>query len=312
MRRRRFAVTLLTMDLPHGLTTRPLRPDDARAVFDLMVDSQTLDAGEPSVDLEDVVGDWQRPSFDLATHAIGVEDSGHLVGYADVANGRYADVAVASTHRGRGIGTWLADWTQAEARRQGGSMVGMPVPVGSNGDRLLERLGYHVAWTSWVLQLGEGEQIKSQPLPVGYAVRPFRPGEERTAYRIVEDAFNEWPDRQPVAYDDWAARVVRRPGFEPWHLRLATEPGGEVVGVGYVFVSGDCGYVPTLAVRRDQRGRGLARALLVDCFEVAREHGASRSELSTDTRTGALGLYERVGMKVTSTWVHRAIPLLSP
>ena len=312
MRGRWFAATLWPMELPAGLTTRPLRPDDARAVFDLMVDSQTLDAGEPSVDLEDVVGDWQRPSFDLATHAVGVEDAGHLVGYAHVANGRYADAVVASTHRGRGIGTWLADWTQAEARRQGGSMVGMPVPVGSDGDHLLERLGYHVAWTSWVLQLGEGEQIESQPLPEGYAVRPFRPGEEHTAYRIVEDAFNEWPDRQPVAYEDWAARVVRRPGFEPWHLRLATEPGGEVVGVGYVFVSGECGYVPTLAVRRDQRGRGLARALLVDCFEVAREHGASRSELSTDSRTGALGLYERVGMKVTSTWVHRAIRLLSP
>ena len=54
---------------------------------------------------------------------------------------------------------------------------------------------------------------------------------------------------------------------------------------------------------------GLARALLVDCFAVAREHGASRSELSTDSRTGALGLYERVGMRVTSTWVHRAIAL---
>ena len=112
-----------------------------------------------------------------------------------------------------------------------------------------------------------------------------------------------------MAYDDWAARVVRRPGFEPWHLRLACDPGGEVVGVGYVFVSGEYGYVPTLAVRRDQRGLGLARALLVDCFAVAREHGASRSELSTDSRTGALGLYERVGMRVTSTWVHRAIAL---
>ena len=254
------------MELPAGLTTRPLRPDDARAVFDLMVDSQTLDAGEPSVDLEDVVGDWQRPSFDLATHAVGAADAGRLVGYAQVANGRYADAVVASTHRGRGIGTWLAGWTQAEAKRQGGSMVGMPVPVGSDGDQLLERLGYHVAWTSWVLQLGDGEQIESQPLPEGYAVRPFRPGEEHAAYRIVEDAFNEWPDRQPVAYDDWASRVVKRPGFAPWHLRLATEPGGEVVGLGYVFVSGECGYVPdprgAPRPARARAGAGPARRLL--------------------------------------------------
>ena len=34
-----------------------------------------------------------------------------------------------------------------------------------------------------------------------------------------------------------------------------------------------------------------------------------QAELSTDSRTGALGLYERVGMEVTSTWVNRAIDL---
>ncbi len=64
-----------------------------------------------------------------------------------------------------------------------------------------------------------------------------------------------------------------------------------------------------LAVRRDRRGLGLARALLADAFATARAHGATRSELSTDTRTGALGLYERVGMQVRSTWVHRATDL---
>jgi mycothiol synthase len=181
------------------------------------------------------------------------------------------------------------------------------VPAGSDGDRLLERLGYHVAWTSWVLELPAGAAIEPQPVPEGYAVRPFARGEERDAYRVVEDAFNEWPDRTPSTYDDWAAGVVRRPGFEPWHLRVAVDPDGVVVGVGFVFLSRDCGFVQYLAMRRDQRGRGLGRALLVDCFAAAREHGASRSELSTDSRTSALGLYERVGMTVTSTWVHRAI-----
>jgi hypothetical protein len=31
--------------------------------------------------------------------------------------------------------------------------------------------------------------------------------------------------------------------------------------------------------------------------------------LSTDSRTGALGLYEKVGMKVTSIWLNRGIRL---
>ena len=89
------------MELPAGLTTRPLRPDDARTVFDLMVDSQTHDIGDPSVDLEDVVGDWQRPSFDLATQAVGVRGRGPprrlRGGLERPVRGR----RVASTHRAR-------------------------------------------------------------------------------------------------------------------------------------------------------------------------------------------------------------------
>jgi mycothiol synthase len=82
-----------------------------------------------------------------------------------------------------------------------------------------------------------------------------------------------------------------------------------VVGAAFVHLVGETAYIQRIAVRRDQRRRGLARALLVDSFAVARSHGAARSELSTDSRTGALGLYERVGMRVTSTWVNRAIDL---
>ena len=67
------------------------------------------------------------------------------------------------------------------------------------------------------------------------------------------------------------------------------------------------GFVSRLATRKDQRGRGLAQALLVDAFTQSSAHGATTSELSTDSRTGALGLYEKVGMEPTSVWVNRAI-----
>jgi GNAT superfamily N-acetyltransferase len=295
------------MDLPPALTARPLRMEDAEAVFRLMETSEEHDVGEAAIDLEGIVGDWQRPSFDLASQSVGVVGDERLVAYAEVVNGRYAHATVLPSWRGRGIGTWLAAWIQAEARRQGGSLVGMPVPRGSDGDRLLESLGFHVAWASWVLELPGDARIEPQPPPEGYAVRAFQPGEERAVYQVVENAFNEWPDRTPTAYDDWAARVVRRPGFEPWHLRVVTDPTGEVVGVGHLILSRDSGYVMSLAVRKDERGRGLARALLVDCFAVSREAGMTRAELSTDSRTGALGLYQRVGMEITQVWLHRAI-----
>ncbi len=71
-----------------------------------------------------------------------------LTGYAEVYRGRWADAAVALRHRGHGIGTALAGWTQRLSRRDGKGLVGMPVPEGSAGERLLQALGYEVLWTS--------------------------------------------------------------------------------------------------------------------------------------------------------------------
>ncbi len=179
----------------------------------------------------------------------------------------------------------------------------MPVPQGSPGDRLLEDLGYRVRWTSWVLKLPEGATIPERDLPDGYVVRTAEPGELRAAHDVLEDAFLEWSERDREPFEDFEAATTGRPGFEPWNLRVALDPAGEVVGVSLVLVSdnGTTGYVDRLAVRRDQRNRGLAQALLVDSFARAREHGTTTSELSTDSRTGALGLYERVGMVPTAS-----------
>jgi ribosomal protein S18 acetylase RimI-like enzyme len=131
-------------------------------------------------------------------------------------------------------------------------------------------------------------------------------------HEVVEEAFLEWAERQRESYADFSATVIERPGFEPWQMRVVTDSDGVVVGTVVVQMAGDPaeeGFVARLAVRRDQRGRGLAQVLLVDAFAQARAHGATRSTLSTDSRTGALSLYEKVGMEVTSVWLRRAIDL---
>jgi len=195
------------------------------------------------------------------------------------------------------------------ARIRGSTVIGMPVPQGSPGDRLLESLGWFVRWESWVLGLPADAEVRSQPLPPGYTIRTAEGDDVRAAWAVVEDAFLEWSQRPRRSFEDFLATTVRRPGYEPWNLRVAVDPSGEVVGACVILLAGDVGFVDQLAVRRDRRGLGLARALLADGFALARAHGATRSELSTDSRTGALGLYERVGMVVIGTWVHRAVDL---
>ena len=297
----------LTDGLPDGLVARPLTLDDARAVTDVMAAEELAVLGEVVIEYADIVGDWQRPSFDITASTIGVFAGDDLVAYAERTGHTRGDAAVHPDHQGRGIGTWLAGWLQETARAAGDDVIGMPKPEGSPGDRLLESLGFRVRWNSWVLQLPEGAAIPSRPLPPGYAVRTATPDEHEAVWTVGEDAFLEWPARTRQTFDALAASVFRRPGFEPWNVRVATDPEGSVVGVSVVVLASGCAYVDKLAVRRDQRKRGLATALLADSFAVSRDHGATRSELSTDSRTGALGLYEGVGMRVTSNWVNRAI-----
>jgi GNAT superfamily N-acetyltransferase len=297
--------------LPPGHTTRPLQKSDAHDVFVLMAAQEQADIGEVAIEEADIVSDWARPSHDLGARSVGVWDGDTLVAYAELMGADRADTSVLPSHRGRGIGTWLAHWLQELGRSIGSTVVGMPVPQGSPGDRLLEALGYHVRWTSWVLKLPEGATIPERALPEGYVVRAAQPEEMRAAHDVLEDAFLEWSVRPREDFADFEAATTGRPGFEPWNLRVALDGDGGVVGVSVVLVSdnGSTGYVDRLAVRRDQRNRGLAQALLVDSFAAARAHGTTTSELSTDSRTGALGLYERVGMVAHSTWVNRAVDL---
>ena len=144
------------------------------------------------------------------------------------------------------------------------------------------------------------------------SVRVAAESEYPACHEVVEDAFLEWSVRDRESFEDFRASVMGRPGFEPWNVRVVTDPDGTVVGVAIVNLAAAQddrpleAYIPRIAVRRDQRNRGLAQVLLVDAFATAREHGAVTCGLSTDSRTGALGLYEKVGMVTTDVWVNRA------
>ena len=294
--------------LPPGLSARPLRPDEVDVVFELISDSEAHDAGEVLVERSDIESDWARPSTDLSRDTVGVHDQdGRLLGMAEMGRqGTRAEAYVRPAARGRGIGTFLAAWTEQRAAAMGASRVGQAVPEGSPPHRFLAARGYEVAWTSWVLRFLGDTAVPERELPPGYRVGTAAlPEQHRGAHRVIEAAFGEWSNREAEPYEEWAPGVVGRSGFEPWMLRVVEHDTDGVVGACYTRVDDRAfGFVNQLAVARRHRGRGLAQVLLADGFRGAREHGAMVSELSTDSRTGALDLYLRVGMQVTSTWLH--------
>lgn len=295
------------LDLPSGLTARPARCEDLPAVHSLVGAYEQRVLGEVLLDLEDLEADWQRPGFDAEADSAVVLDRGRVVAWGEVFRGRRATVAVHPDTWGRGIGTALVEWSVRVAASGGGTLLGQTVPDADEAaTTLLRAHSWSPRWTSWVLELPDGQAIAERPPPAGYALRALQPGQdEQAAYDVVETAFAEWPDREPTSYGDWAAAVLARPGFEPWHLLLAVH-GQHVVGACHLVMSRGTGWVNQLAVARAHRGRGLGQCLLAAAYDRAREHGAPRGELSTDSRTGALSLYERLGMRVKSSFTHWA------
>ena len=287
------------------LSTRPLTIDDAEAVYGVMAALETAETGSPTIELADILADWSEPGYDVAAHTVGVFEGDRLLGYAEHVGHDRGDLAHLP---GRSeLLPVLAGHLVELARRAGAERVGLPMPAGSGRDVRLAELGWQARWSSWQLELPEGAAIPDRPLPEGYVVRAAEEAEHEACWTVIEDAFLEWSQRPRVTFDQWAARSTRRLGWESWLLRVVVSPVGEVVAVAVLRLSenGD-GYVDQLATRADHRGLGLAQALLADAYREARAHGARRSTLTTDSRTGALGLYEHVGMVVVSTWVNRA------
>jgi ribosomal protein S18 acetylase RimI-like enzyme len=323
---------------PSGTTTRAATSEDAQAIYELIADCERDLDGLAEIDLDDVVSDLARPGTDLAQDSLLVyAGGGELVGCALVFKRDRADVQVRPTHRGRGIGTFLLGWTEARAVELGSTEVGQTV---TDNDALAAALltahGYAPKDTAWILEIELPSEPTVPALPEGYAMRMFEPGrDDEETYLLIEDAFGEWPGRRPSTYDEWVAFSIGRETFVPSlsPLVIARDPdvniprgnntrgnntrgnnpraGERIVGAALVldYPKAAEGYVHQLAVHRDHRHRGLARALLRYAFRDAFRQGRRTCVLSTNSYTGALSLYERVGMRIRRAYTNRSKPL---
>ena len=262
-----------------------------RAVTELLRGSELVDRGEAEITPEDVASVWSMPDFDLDKESKMIFDANRLVGYGEVYQWR-AEATVHPDARDRGIGTALVAWTEHAtlARRDPSeeARIGQTI-VDSNQTAidLFIRNGYTPRHTSWALRIPGDVEIKDQP----------------QVFQVVEDAFNDWPNRTPSTFEKWQSWVTLRDDFDPKLVFVAIYEGnvvGAAVGLSYP----DEGWVHQLAVQRDHRRKGLAKALLKTTFDQMRTLGFPEVGLSTDSRTGALDLYLGLGMEVRQSYTH--------
>jgi mycothiol synthase len=293
--------------LPEGYAARNASMEDAEAVTALIAAGELHEDGVVEVEVEDVRSLWKRPSFDPAADALLVLRGGEPAAWAMVDQGRRFDADVHPDHRALGIGAALLDWVEQRAQAAGSSRVGQTFTDANVGAAdLLRRHGYVERWASWILEISLEDELPPPNPPEGITMRAYEPGaDDRAAHEVIEMAFSEWGDRTPTTFEDWVALIPGHGSFVPDASRVALD-GDRVVGVviasDYVFE----GWVPQLAVDRAYRGRGIGGELMREVFRAFKERGRPICGVNTDSRTGALGLYERVGMHLRRSYTHWA------
>jgi GNAT superfamily N-acetyltransferase len=297
------------VNLPAGLTARPLTLDDVDPVVAMVNRCELADSGETMWERADLLADLAAHEVDLDRDWLGVFDSDRCVGWALFLLPWRAWVDVDPSVRGRGVGTALRTWTEDRARELGCTRVGQVIDDRrADVGEMLRAAGYAPVYASWILRMDHPEEPPSPVVPDGIVLRTFRPDEETELLTMFEDAFREFEGRMPSTIDAWLATTVHREGFRPEDMLVAAA-GDRIVGGAFLIETEGSIWVDKFAVHRDYRHRGIARALLQTAFRRSYDLGSGFTELNTDSRTGALSFYERVGMHVRSSYTNWALDL---
>jgi mycothiol synthase len=296
------------MNLPHGFVARPLRLDDIDDVVAMLNACERYDSGEPMWEREDLVGDASTDGFDRERDWMGVYEEGRCLAWSMVVNRRRAFVDVHPDARGRGIGTALRGWTVERARELGSEYIAQVIDdPRTEVAAMLKDAGYTPRYTSWILRKDHPTPPAPSP-PDGIVLHTFRPEDEAELLTMFERAFSEFEGRLPSTIVTWRAMTTHREGFRSEDMIVAAD-GERIVGGAFLIESEGSIWVDKFAVDREYRHRGIARAMLYRAFARSHELGSSYTELNTDSRTGALSFYERIGMYIRRSFTSWALDL---
>jgi mycothiol synthase len=255
-----------------------------------------------------------------------VLDGTELVGYAGMWTEPpcvtiYCRVRVHPDHRGRGAGSYLAQWAADRALEAGLDAA----PAGARLVLHQSKLAVNAASRDFLLAHGYREVRRSYRMvieldgpppepafPEGIVMRPFdREAQMAALVRVEAEIFRDhWGyvaldfEQDLAAWEHW---IDNDPYHDPDLWFLAMEAGGGPEAIAGVCLCSSVmvedpamGYVMSLGVRRARRRQGLGLAMLHHAFGAFYRRGKVRVTLDVDAEslTGATRLYEKAGMAV--------------
>jgi mycothiol synthase len=283
-----------------SVTVRPVSVDEAPAIQALLHEHALVSFGEPELSEEEVRSWFGQQNLEFRV----AERDGELVGYLDVQlqeSGRLpadvrtldADAAALLLREAEQIGRERSA-TVVRSFVQGDDPVIRPV---------LEEAGWTPIRYSFQMRIDLDGDVPEPQWADALSPRNVRPGEEERVHKAHMDAFADHWDHHPYSFEDWHSFHFREHQADP-SLWWVVDDGDQLAALSLNawHFSGDpqFGWIHVLGVRPPWRRRGLATALLHHSFRDFRERGATRVGLGVDgeNTTGAVQLYEQVGMRV--------------
>jgi mycothiol synthase len=298
---------------------RPPVREDAAAIADAL-NEFNRPAGF-DLDSPEEVGVWlEFPSFDLEQDVRVAVEAGKIVGYAEAVQLPddeklvFADVRAGPQHGDASAA--LLDFVERRARELagGGRLRIWTAERADAWRKFLESHGFEVQRYSLRMVADLDDEPREPEWPEGISVRTReRDEDDRAVYELQRETFaDQAADYVSETFEDWLHWVKREP-FDPglWFLAFA---GEELVGIslcrGEWAGDEELGWVSVVGVRRSWRRKGLGSALLLHSFRELRARGCKRVGLGVraDNATGAVRVYERVGMREVGrqVWYEKA------
>ena len=284
---------------------RELREDDAEAVSQLFA---TSFGGDRLVDAEEIRS-WFR-NTELRPEWLQVlEQDGRVVGYGDI---QVEEDEVVLDMAAPGYWAAFFDWAEHEAASRRIARVRVNFPLGHELTDLATSRGYRLWRSSFTMEAPLDDGV-TPVLPPGIRLGRYRPDTDtELLIAALNDAFAADPMWHTVTPSNFREYYLGARAFDPSLWFLAWD-GADLAGftLAYSERGGDraLGWIGTLGVRPQWRRAGLGEALLRAAFAALRARGLERVGLGVDTSnaTGALRLYERVGMtavRQADNWIR--------
>jgi ribosomal protein S18 acetylase RimI-like enzyme len=173
---------------------------------------------------------------------------------------------------------------------------------------MLERRGFSILRKYWLMEV-ELAGIESAHLPQGLHLEEvdFLDDQRRHDFwRVHQDSFSGHFGFKAREFENWSElllRNVENMKNRVWLLSSGREPVG-FVECTEELLHEETAYVAGLGVRQQFQGRGYGETLLRFVIRHEFDLGRKKLALNVDTgnESGALRLYEKVGMKPISEW----------